>query len=118
MLTVPSDASAAEFVYTHVLGRRERSVPVVDGDKYIGIISLSEVSSLERSTWETTPVGNLLQTELPAAQPSWSLRDAIVAMEDAHTDILAVTDSKNAFIGVLRAEEILKLDEILEETGG
>ena len=118
VLTVPSDASAAEFVYTHVLGRRERSVPVVDGDKYIGIISLSEVSSLERSTWETTPVGNLLQTELPAAQPSWSLRDAIVAMEDAHTDILAVTDSKNAFIGVLRAEEILKLDEILEETGG
>ena len=118
VLTVPPDATAAEFVYAHVLGRRERSVPVVDGGTYVGMISLSEVSAIERSTWDSTPVAELLQTGLPAALPSWSLRDAVVAMEDTHVDVLAVVDAEGAFIGILRADDILKLDEILEETGG
>ena len=117
VLTVPPDASVSEFVYSHVLGRRELSVPVVDKEKYLGIISLSDVSNIDRSEWEQTKVVDLIQNELPAAMPSWSLRDAIAAMEKTHTEILAVTDLAGSFIGVLRADDILKLDEILEETG-
>jgi len=41
-----------------------------------------------------------------------------MAMEEAAVDVLAVTDAEQRFIGVLREEDILKLDEILEETGG
>ena len=33
-------------------------------------------------------------------------------------NILAVTDAEGAFIGTLSADDILKLDEILDETGG
>lgn len=118
VLTVPPDATVAEFMYLHVLGRRERSVAVVDGIDYRGMISLTEVSALERSMWDDTAVGDLLNTELPAARPNWSLRDAIVAMEKADVDVLAVTDAEGAFIGMLSADDILKLDEILDETGG
>jgi CBS domain-containing protein len=39
-------------------------------------------------------------------------------MEDVHIDVLAVVDAEGAFIGIIRADDILKLDEILEETGG
>ena len=116
-MTVPPDASVSEFVYSHVLGRRELSVPVVDKEKYLGIISLSDISDIERNDWDETKIAGLIKIELPAAMPSWSLRDAIAAMESNHTDILAVTDSAGSFIGVLRADDILKLDEILEETG-
>ncbi|MED5220411.1 MAG: chloride channel protein [Actinomycetota bacterium] len=118
VLTVPPDATVAEFMYLHVLGRRERSVAVVDGIDYRGMISLSEVSAIERSAWDDTAVGDLLNADLPAARPNWSLRDAIVAMEQADVDILAVTDAEGAFIGMLSADDILKLDEILDETGG
>lgn len=118
VLTVPSDATVAEFMYLHVLGRRERSVAVVDGVHYRGMISLTEVSNLERSEWEDVAVGDLCNSALPAARPSWSLRDATVAMEQADVDILAVTDAEGAFIGMLSADDILKLDEILDETGG
>ena len=118
VLTVPPDATVAEFMYLHVLGRRERSVAVVDGIDYRGMISLSEVSTIERSAWDETAVGDLLNADLPAARPNWSLRDAIVAMEQADIDILAVTDAEGAFIGMLSADDILKLDEILDETGG
>ncbi|MDP6976913.1 MAG: chloride channel protein [Acidimicrobiales bacterium] len=118
VLTVPPDATLSEFVYLHVLGRRERSVAVVDGGTYLGMISLTELSEVDRSAWDDTPVGDVLRADLPAARPSWTLRDAIGAMGDAEADVLAVTDNDNAFIGLLREDDILKLDEILEETGG
>ena len=118
VLTIPPDATTSEFVYLHVLGRRQRSVPVVDKDNYLGMISLSDLSEVERSSWDETPVSELLRNDLPVARPSWSLRDTVAAMEDYEIDVLAVTDESNAFIGVVYEEDILKLDEILEETGG
>ena len=118
VLTVPPDATVAEFMYLHVLGRRERSVAVVDGTTYLGMISLSEVSALERSTWDDTEVGTLLSPDPLAARPTWTLRDAVAAMEQADVDVLAVTDTEGRFIGTLSADDILKLDEILDETGG
>jgi len=82
------------------------------------MISLSDLSEVDRSLWDETPVSGLVRADLPAARPSWSLRDAIVAMEGAHVDVLAVVDDEQGFIGVIYENDILKLDEILEETGG
>ena len=118
VMTVPPDATVAEFMYLHVLGRRERSVAVVDGSLYLGMISLTEVSTIERSAWDDTTVGSLLSEEQISARPGWSLRDTVVAMEKADVDVLAVTDAEGAFIGMVSADDILKLDEILDETGG
>jgi predicted transcriptional regulator len=118
VMTVPPDATVAEFMYLHVLGRRERSVAVVDGSTFLGMISLTEVSMIERSAWDDTTVGSLLSGERLSARPTWSLRDTVVAMEKADVDVLAVTDAEGAFIGMVSADDILKLDEILDETGG
>jgi CBS domain-containing protein len=118
VLTVPPDATTAEFVYLHALARRERSVAVVDGSDYLGMVSLSEVSEIDRSLWDVTPVSEILRSDLPAVLPSWTLRDVILAMEGAGVDVLAVTDADHGFIGVVHEDHILKLDEILEETGG
>jgi len=117
VLTVPPDATVSEFVYFHVLARRERVVPVVDGGTYLGLARLEDISELEREAWEVTTVGAVMATDLPSARPSWTLRDAVAAMESAGTDILAVTDAEGGFIGVVRADDIVKLDEILDETG-
>jgi CIC family chloride channel protein len=118
VLTVPPDATLSEFVFLHVLGRRERSVAVVDGGTYLGMISLTELSEIDRSEWDDTTVGSVLRTDLPTAKPSWTLRDAIGTMGDAEADVLAVADIDSSFIGVIREEDIVKLDEILDETGG
>ncbi len=117
VLTVPPDATVSEFVYFHVLGRRERVVPVVDGDIYVGMSRLEDISELDRAMWEDTTVGELMATDLPTARPSWTLRDAVAAMDSAHTEVLAVTDSDGGFVGVVTADDIVRLDEILDETG-
>ncbi len=117
-LTVPSDATVSELVYIHLLGRREREVPVVDGSAYIGMCGLKEISSTERDGWNDTLVADIARRDLPAARPSWTLRDAVAQMGANDTDQLPVTDDDGTFIGVVQADDILRLDEILDETEG
>lgn len=118
VLTVPPDATVAELVWTHVVGQRERAVPVVEGDTYLGMVRIEEVSGLERESWEQTPVSDIMRRDLPLAGPTWTLRDAVAAMEDADVDRLPVADGRGIFVGLVLSAEIVKLDEILEETGG
>ena len=117
VMTVPPDATVSEFVYFHVLGRRERVVPVVEGGHFLGLARLEDISELDRGQWEETAIGDQMATDLPVGQPSWTLRDAVAAMGEAEIDILAVTDASGAFIGIVTEDDILKLDEILDETG-
>lgn len=118
VFTVPPDATVSEFVYVHVLGRRERTVPVVDGGHFEGMARLDDISEIEREDWEATTVGSCMATDTPTARPSWTLRDAVAAMDASDADVLAVTDDEGNFIGVVTEDDILKLDEILDETGG
>ena len=118
ILTVPPDATVSEFVYMHVLGRRERVVPVVSGSAYLGMAQLSQLSTVSRDEWETTTVESMMTTDLPAGSPSWTVRDAVVAMEGADIDVLAVTDSAGNFIGVVTEDDVVRLGEILDETEG
>ena len=60
----------------------------------------------------------VLDTTMPTANANWSLRDAVAAMDAGETDILAVVDDNESFIGVVAEAEIVKLGEILDETGG
>ncbi|MCY4273570.1 MAG: chloride channel protein [bacterium] len=117
-LTVPPDATVSELVYIHLLGRRERVVPVVDGGAYIGMCGLEEISGIERQAWNDTLVADIARRDLPAARPSWTLRDAVAQMDANDTDQLPVTDDDGTFIGVVQADGILRLDEILDETEG
>ncbi|MGI9621508.1 MAG: chloride channel protein [Acidimicrobiales bacterium] len=117
VFTVPSDATAAEFVYVHVLGRRERTVTVVDNGVYVGVCDLDHLKDIDRDAWEDITVGEVMATDLPTGRASWTFRDAVAAMDSADIEILPVTDSDGTFVGVVRAEDILKLGEILDETG-
>ena len=118
VLTVPPDATVSEFVYMHVLGRRERVVPVVSGSTYLGMAQLVDLSSVDRNEWETTTVESMMTTGLPSGSPSWTLRDAVVAMDGADIDVLAVTDGAGNFIGVVTEDDVVRLGEILDETEG
>lgn len=118
VLTVPPDATAAEFVYVHVLGRRERTVTVVDRGRYMGVCDLDHLRGIARDRWDEVTVGELMSTEVPTGRASWTFRDAIAAMEASDVDVLPIIDRDGGFIGVVKSEDILKLDEILDETEG
>ena len=117
VMTVPPDTTVREFFALHLIGNRQKSVPVVDdGHQYLGMARLDELDGVDEAGWEVTAVSAVARTDLPTGRPDWSLRQAVEAMQTADVDRLPVVDSGGRFIGVVSTSEILKLDEILGET--
>ena len=116
-LSVPPDATVSEFVYFHALPRRVRDVPVVDGNHYLGMCGLDRVNELDRSEWEDTLVSEVMIPDYPTMQLTATLRDAVSAMEAAGVDVLPVLDGQGSFAGVVTNDDIVRLEEIMEETG-
>jgi len=117
VLAVPPDATISEFVFIHALGNRQPAVPVVDADnRYLGMCTIHDATSVPRADWETTVVTEILVPNGHQASPGWSIRDAVAAMGHNGSEILVVTDDSDRFVGIVRESEIVKLDEILMET--
>jgi len=116
--TVPPDATIEEFLSVHLVGQRRRSVPVVDEtNRYLGLAVLDEVVMVRREAWATTDIRTIARTSAPRGRTTWLVRDAVGAMERADTDVLAIVDGDDRFVGVVTTDEVLRLDEILERTG-
>jgi len=115
--TVPPDATVEELFWQHLVGTRQRSVPVVDGARYVGLVAADDLAALERAAWATTPVADVLRPDRPVAGPDWTVAQALRAMDRADMDRLAVVDG-DRYVGVVTADDVVRLDEILERTGG
>ena len=61
------------------------------------------------------PSTEVMRTDVPVATTTWVVSDAIRAMEAAGVDRLAVCDGER-FVGVIGAEDIVRLEEILRES--
>lgn len=116
VLTVPPDASLREFYEHHLLHARETSVPVLDGQRYVGMVSSDHLREHPPEQWAETDVGAVLDAEWPAASPDWTLEMALRTMDTADVDALPVLDQHGAFIGVVTNADIVRLDEILGST--
>ena len=68
--------------------------------------------TLPKITVPLNPGKNITVTY--SAAPTWTLREAVAAMQSADVDRLPVIDGDGRFIGVVSTSEILKLDEILD----
>ncbi len=113
--TVAPDVTLTEFYDHHLLLNRQAQVPVVDGNRYLGMISLYDLHDTPAADWPTTRVDQVAHRDWPVASPSWTLRDAVRAMEGADCDALPVTDPDAQFIGLVTTADIVQLDRILGE---
>jgi CIC family chloride channel protein len=119
VLTVPPDATVEELFWQHLVGTRQQAVAVVDGNTYLGLARVDELAGLDRTAWSSTRVADIMRTDVPVARPSWVLADAIRAMERASTDRVAVCGPDGeAFIGIVTANDLVQLEEILDRTEG
>lgn len=113
--TAPPDATVEELFWKHLVGTRQQSVAIVDGDTYLGIARSEDVGGVDRDAWATTRACDIMRTDVPVADVTWLLADAIHAIEDAATDRIAVCDH-GTFVGVITAADLVELDEVLDRT--
>jgi predicted transcriptional regulator len=112
---MPPDTTLDEFFRTHLLGRREKVVPVLDANRYLGLMRIEELQTVPQDQWATEVVADHMRTDFPTIETGASLRDALAVMGDADIDLLPVVD-RDSFVGVVTTTEILKLDDILDQT--
>lgn len=117
VLTLPPDASVAEFVAQHVVKNRQRAAVVLDGDAYVGVCVLRDAAAVPRDAWNATAVTDIVRSDVPTARLDWRLREVLAALEGIEADRLAVLDDTGLFIGEARRDEIFKLGELLDDAG-
>ncbi len=110
------DTTLTEFFWHHLVGNREKAVAVVEDGRCLGLMRIEELQAVPADRWDHEVVRDHQRTDFPMAMPDMTIRDALALMEDADVDLLPVVDA-SGFVGIVTTAEILKLDEILGETG-
>jgi len=116
--TVPSELTLDEVVDGHLLATRHTSVAVVDGARFVGMLSLTDLADTPRPDWSTTRVADVVAPDPPRAQVGWSIEDAVRLMDEADTDVLAVVDPQDRFVGLVTTADLVRLDQILGTAEG
>lgn len=113
--TCSPEATVEELIHVDFVAARAESIPVLDGDRYVGMVRIGDVAAIPKEDREATTAAEVVRADLPIAHPSWSLRQAVVAMEEADIDRIAVI-ADGRLVGVVTTADIVRLDEILDET--
>ncbi|MGH9680447.1 MAG: CBS domain-containing protein, partial [Candidatus Acidiferrales bacterium] len=105
---VPGDLSLQELVDTYVLGGGHRCFVVTHGDQTIGLLTLSEITRVPRSSWASTKIADVMTpseklVSTPANAEAWITVENMERNGISQTPI--VDGSK--IIGVLSRDDLL-----------
>jgi Zn-dependent protease/CBS domain-containing protein len=112
---VPPDISVAELVERYMLPGARRSVPVVDGDRLVGIVTLSDVRDVPPEDRATTLVRSIMggREGLATVTPDRPLRDAIDALGSGdYEQVPVVQDGR--LVGLLTRADVVRQIQLRE----
>jgi Zn-dependent protease len=112
---VSGNVTLQELVDRHVLGAGQRCFVVTRGDETVGLVTLSEINKVPRSSWSTTNVGQIMipsdkLTSTPANAGAWT---TVESMGRNGINQLPVVEG-NKIIGVLSRDDLVHYLGILQ----
>jgi CIC family chloride channel protein len=117
VLTVPSDLDLASFYDQNLRLSRAVEVHVVDGSTYVGTVAVEGLRDIPQDEWPERSVGEVADRDWPVGRLTWTLGDAVRAMNERGVEGLPVVDGEDRFVGIVTIGEVLRLDEILQAPG-
>jgi CBS domain-containing protein len=87
---------------------------VVEDGEVVGLLGLDEARAASTASASPMTAGDVMHTDVPVADPEWTLRTALTAMEATGSGLLPVAE-RGKFIGVVTRQQIIRLDEILDQ---
>lgn len=116
--TAPANISLQQLVDEYILPLGIRSIPVVQGDQLVGLITLSDIRHVPREQWSQTPVGYAMipLDRLHAVQPQQGLNEVLPLMAGNDVNQLPVVDN-GRLAGMLSRDAILRYVEVRRGLG-
>jgi len=116
--TVPADITLQQLVDAYFLPGALRYALVMQGDKLVGLITLSEVRHMPRERWAHLPV---IQAMIPLSRlhvvaPQQSLNDVLPLMNDHDVNQLPVVQD-GTLVGILSRDAIIRYLEVRRGLG-
>jgi len=115
-VAVPPDLRLADLVETYVLGRNLRSLPVVSGDRLVGLVTLTDVQRVPRDRWEVRTAGNAMTPldRLVTATPRSPLQPVLQAMAERDIHQAPVIED-GRLVGVLTRNQVIQYLQLRSE---
>jgi Zn-dependent protease/predicted transcriptional regulator len=116
--TVPADISLQQLVDAYFLPGGLRYALVMQGEKLVGLITLSDIRHIPRDQWGQVPVSTAMVplARLHVATPQQSLSDVLPFMAGRDVNQLPVVDN-GALVGILSRDAIVQYLEVRRSLG-
>jgi CIC family chloride channel protein len=112
---VPEDTTVAAFIDGFALRHRQRAFPVVDdAGRYLGMMDIELAVAVPEAERASTLVNTVVDRTATVGRLTWTVREALEAMNASRSDAFAVVDERGHLVGALTIAEIFELDEILD----
>lgn len=108
--SISPNTSIEDLVTYHMLSQNQRALPVDGPDgRLLGLVTLSDVSKVDRSQWPVTPVHAVMTrvADLVTVAPTEDLRAALRAMAETGHNQLPVVQNGD-LIGILNRSHVLQ----------
>lgn len=100
--------SLRDFMLEHALRRGTRALPVVDGGRLIGIVSITDAKHVDQEDWATTPVREVMtRVPLETLGPEADLAAALQLMVENGVHQLPIVQD-DRLVGVLSRGDVMR----------
>jgi CIC family chloride channel protein len=116
VVTASPGATVDELLTETLVASRHTTVPIVDDGRYVGLVTLDDLRTVDPHDRAATTAGALVHDDAPRADPAWTVEQAVRVMASSGRDLLPVVDADGTFVGIVTTTDLVRLDEILGAT--
>ena len=119
ILTIEPSITLDEMVNNYFLKHRFGRFPVVEGDNFLGVITIHDIKEVSREKWFTTNVGEVLQSSKKSftISPDNDAIHALMQMAQEEIGHLLVINEKDKLVGLVTRTDIIRLIKVKTELG-
>jgi Zn-dependent protease/predicted transcriptional regulator len=109
LLRVPPNMPVATLVDEHLIASGQRTFPVEDGGRFVGLISLRDLHGRGRQSWDGTSVRDVMTPvdRLVTVAPGTDAVEALGLLDGRDVNQLPVVESGH-LLGLVRREDVLR----------
>jgi Zn-dependent protease/CBS domain-containing protein len=118
--STPPGITVGQLIRDLVLPMNLRAIPVLSGEKFIGLVAIGDLRKVDQARWAETPVEQVMTpaSELPTASPDDPLTTALERFGETELPLLPVIKDgrlvgllyRESVIGYVRMQEMLGLE--------